>query len=376
MTRYRSCSVLTLWIVLMLNNTIAPFAATNNHFDNNYVIILAGGSGQRLWPFSKEATPKQLLSIDDNQTLLEQSIERANKLVPSPANIWIVTTNAHEAKIREHVGNTVGKIIVEPIARNTGPAIAYCCLMLQQENPQAHVIFTPADAYIPNNQTIDFVASAQKALACSAHHDGICLLGIAPTFASTGYGYIEYEKQKNYVEGHKVHRFHEKPALEIAEGYLAQGSMLWNTCIFAGNVSRFIAEFEEHAPEVMSATRNFCNQTDYYETIPSISVDCAIIEKSKNIWVVPCTYSWHDVGNVTTFLSLKQQNTTSFSNHLLINSHNNLIDVPNKLVALIDIDDLCIIQTADALLITKKDSAEKVRTLVSSLKKQNLNHYL
>jgi len=342
--------------------------------DHLYILILAGGSGTRLWPYSTEQCPKQLLTINNNQTLLEDTVERVSSLVPVE-RIWVVTTCAHEQKIRDCVGARVGAIIAEPAARNTGPAIAYCCLQIAQQDPQAVVLSVHADAYIPPEQTAQFVSCAHKALACVEQYDRICLLGVMPTYPATGYGYIEYEDVAG-DETFKVTTFREKPALEDAQRYVCQNNMLWNIGVFAASVSRFIQEFDRYAPELMSGIRAFMSGQGSYSTVPNVAVDYAVIEKSSMVNVVPCVFSWCDVGNIAVFLSLKKKYAAE-NNMVLIDAHNNLVDVPHKLVALIDVDDLCVVQTGDTLLITKKESAEKVRTLVAHLKDNNhLRHHL
>lgn len=363
------------WIIGMLNSPLVAYNAST--VADYYVVIVAGGKGERLWPHSRKDRPKQLIPVCGEKTLLEQTVERMQTLVTSKDHLWVLTTQDLASEIHKMLDDHVGTIIAEPLGRNTGPAIALCCLQLAQINPDAQVIFVPSDAFIPTQDNNMVLECARQALLCAQQNDAICLLGVQPTFPATGYGYIEYDHTRS-IQNHsfKVRVFHEKPNQQTAEEYIKQNNMLWNLSMFAGPVARFIAEFKKHAPDILCGIERYLQHNQPYESIPSLSIDYAIIEKSNRIWVTPATFSWCDVGNVATFVSLKKQYNDSHSNHIFIDSNNNLIDVSDKLVALIDVDDLCVVQTDDTLLITKKDSAEKVRAIVSHLKEHKMDHYL
>ncbi len=367
-------TLFTVEAVTMFNYTAVNAVDQTRLSEHVYVVILAGGTGERLWPYSRVACPKQLLTIGSDKTLLEQAIDRVQGLAGRD-RIWVVTTSEHEAKIRDCVGLQVSRVLVEPSPRNTGPAIAYCCVQIMEKDPDAVLFFVPADAFIPEQDETLFIDSAKEAIACAQAQDSICLLGITPTYAATGYGYIECDSELKVGNSFKVNSFREKPCKVEAQRYLSNSNMLWNTCTFAGRVSRFIKEFEIHAPALLYGVQNFCNGTATYHEVESLSIDYAVIEKTNRIWVTPCLFSWCDVGNVAVFLGLKQQYEKK-ENVVLVDSNNNLVDVPGKLVALIDVDNLCVIQTDDVLLITKKESTEKVRNLVSSIKQKQLNDYL
>ncbi len=343
-----------------------------------YFVVMAGGNGDRLWPLSRKHCPKQLLAIDAKKTLLEQSLDRVRPLTESNEQLWVVTTENHTKAVKEVVGDSVGHILVEPGARNTGPAILYSCLVLSHIAPDAVVVFLPADPFIPPSDSEKFTACLQRAVHFAKAHASIALLGVKPLYPATGYGYIEYDTTitDSKTDLFKVKTFHEKPSHSLAQSYVQQSSMLWNIGMFCGRVSVFIDEFKRAAPELFDCVKKYREQKKAYHEVPSISVDYAVMERSNNVWVVPADFTWCDVGNIGIFLSLKQEHQGVGNNLIQVDSRNNLVDVPGKLVALVGVDDLCVVQTENALLITKRDEAEKVKSVVTHLRKENMNEYL
>ena len=343
--------------------------------NNIYFVILAGGSGERLWPLSRQNTPKQLLAVGGEQTLLEQAIERVASLAPRN-NIWISTTQKHEQKIQEHIGSQVGRILAEPGSRNTGPAILLSCFELYKENPNAIVVFLPADPFIPEKDTVKFVGFLEHAIDFVASHDDITLLGVRPTYPATGYGYIEFDQTSASQAPYSVKHFREKPSADVAQQYIQSNTMLWNIGMFCAKVSVFMEEFKQEAPEIYEGISQYCQGRMPYEQVKSDSIDYAVMEKSKRVSVLPVDFAWCDVGNIEVFLSIKEQYDIKSHDHITVNAKNNLIDVPNKLVALIGIDDVCIVETDQVLLITKRSEAEQVRAVVKQLKQGARKEYL
>ena len=342
---------------------------------NVYGLILAGGVGERLWPLSRQEHPKQFLSVGSSQNLLEQSISRLQGVIAKD-NIWVVTSDTHTKYMDNKLKATIGNILLEPCVKNTGPALLYACLELYKQNPDAIAVFIPADPYIPEKDYELYRHYLSQAISFASAHDAIVLCGVKPTSPATGYGYIEHGEGKLQAPFFQVARFHEKPSLRLAQNYIQQENMLWNIGMFVSKVSVFIDEFKRVAPDLFTELQQFQDGTKAYEDLSSISVDCAVIEKSNRVWVLPVDFSWCDVGNVNVFLSIKAQCGLSKPNVITVESHNNLIDVPDKLVALVGVDDLCIVETADALLITKRSDAEKVRAVVAQLKQKEQMEYL
>ncbi len=345
--------------------------------ENLFFVILAGGSGERLWPLSKQKKPKQLLVVGKQKTLLEQAIDRVKLIAHSNKNIIVSTTKRFEKQVHACVHNLVGDIIVEPGAKDTGPAILYTTLKIQEKHPDALLVFLPADPYIPVEDYPIFADGLTHAIECVEEHDDIALIGVHPTYPATGYGYIEFTDDADERTGlHKVRKFHEKPSRAVADYYMNLNNMLWNIGIFCGKAQTFIQEFATHAPCMYEQVLAHVQGTGSFDDVEKISVDYAIIEKSNKVWVQPAHFSWCDVGNIGVLLSLKKEHNTLSDNSIEINAKNNLIDVPNKLVALIGVDDLCVVQTDNALLITKRTEAEKVRAVVNQLKSSEYSDYL
>lgn len=342
------------------------------NFINRYIVILAGGKGDRLWPLSRKKKPKQLLSFGSKKSLLEQTIDRVQALVPRQ-NLWIITTQEQHQQIFDLVGNKVGKIIAEPLSRNTAPAILLSCMIIAEENPDASIMIIPADHYITDNKV--FGDYLQHMFTASEDSKKIILLGLKPTYPATGYGYIEYSKQlSSSLPLYDIENFHEKPSNKTAELYLCLPSMLWNIGIFCAEVAVFLHEYKTLAPKLYENVTKTRVDESYYALCENISIDYAIMEKTTKSSVIAAEFLWSDVGNLETFLSLQVTEKTS-NMCITIDSTNNIISVEDKLVALIGVENLCIVQTGDVLLISQRSDVEKVKLVVQQLQTHN-NQYL
>ncbi|MEX0849118.1 MAG: sugar phosphate nucleotidyltransferase [Candidatus Dependentiae bacterium] len=350
---------------------------TNMNKKNLYCVILAGGDGSRLWPLSRQCKPKQLLTLGSDVTLLEQAIDRIAPMTTKD-HIWISTTAKHEENIRLSVEHRVGRILVEPGSRNTGPAILLCCMEIHAIDPNAVIVFLPADPFIPKRDWEKCRDFLDHAVDHATKHDDIVLLGVEPTYPATGYGYIEFDPQDALEQQapYKVSRFREKPSFEVAQQYIEQGNKLWNISIFCAQASTFMREFQQEASEMFAGVKNYLDNVGSYEKVVADSIDYAVMERSKHVSVMPVDFSWCDVGNIEVFLSLKQQYNTLDANFIGVDARNNLVDVPGKLVALVGVDDLCVVEVDDALLITKRDAAENVRGIVKLLKQGSYKKHL
>jgi len=372
MSRFYLIFSLSIACVSIFNQEIVPVEKDPSHL---YAIIMAGGSGERLWPLSRQHCPKQLLSVGNQGTLLDQTIDRLLLSIP-PENIFISTTKRFEKIINTYVGHRVGNILIEPSSRNTAPAILLTCMNLYEQDPEAVILFAPSDPFIPKEDNHRFAASVNQALEFSQSHDCITLLGIKPTFPATEYGYIEYVFDTNQPP-YKAIKFHEKPSLEVAHDYLAMNNMLWNIGMFCGKASVFIDEFRREAPEIYGGVLAYTQGQRNYDNVRADSIDYAVMERSKNIYVLPVDLTWRDVGNVAVFLSIKNQYSKVYGQRICIKSKNNLIDAPDDmLVAILGVDDLCVVKKENILLITKQKYADQIRTIVNQLKEEEQKTYL
>lgn len=337
-----------------------------------YGIVLAGGSGERLWPLSRARKPKQLLALGSKKTLLEQAIVRLRAV--NGIHAVCVTSSQTFLPHLAHYG--IDDIFAEPVARNTGPAILYSCLKIYEKEPTALAVFVPADAYIPAKETDRFGEYVAQMISFARQHSSMVLMGVKPTYAATAYGYIEYASERGVGSLFQVRRFCEKPSKEVAKAYWQHQSMLWNIGMFAAPVSVFIDEFRRHAPAMMSAMEAYMKGEGWYEDIPAVAFDYAVIEKTENSWVLPVDFTWSDVGNLEMFLSLKYPRSKSMAHVIQIDAANSLVEVPHKLVVLVGVDDLCVVETEDALVITKRSEVEKMSEVVKQLKKNKQIEYL
>lgn len=336
--------------------------------NNVYIGILAGGSGERLWPLSRANKPKQLIPFVNNKSLLEQTIDRIllNADIDKN-NLFIVTSQFHEPLIDDAIKQRVGFILAESTPRNTAPAILLACQTIMQKDPHAVVAFLPADHYVPNEQAFNEVLN--KMIHYASNHKEIVLMGLKPRHAATGFGYIQTNMHAQDEGVLRVMKFHEKPNEKTAELYLQQEDFLWNMGIFAGQVKVFLDEFITYSLDLFVGVERFLAGTMAYEELPKISVDYAIIEKSHRLAVMPASFEWFDIGNLQSFLSVQAQYSQLSSNVLSLSGQDNLALVNKKVIAFIGVSNICVVETEDALLIVNKNNVEEVRDILPAVRK-------
>ena len=344
-------------------------------------VILSGGSGSRLWPLSRHNQPKQFLALMGEQSLFQVTALRAGKL-PGMQPPVIVCSEDHRFMVGEQlqaIGAGHGGILLEPVARNTAPAIALAALHLVARDAGAVMLVLPADHLIENEASFRQAVEAAGVLA----DDGwLVTFGIAPEHAETGYGYIQ---RGDAIEGagYQVRRFVEKPDLATAEKYVAAGDYAWNSGIFMFKAQRYLDELGEHAPDIHAAVRaadvGATTDLDFvrpgkaaFVASPSNSIDYAVMEKTSRAAVVPVSCSWSDIGSWSALWAATAHDDDGNRHEgdvMAIDSRNNLVRAASRrMIATIGIEDVVIIDTPDATLVARKDRVQDVKQIVEQLK--------
>lgn len=347
-----------------------------------FAIILAGGSGSRLWPLSRELYPKQLLNFESEKSLLQTTFERLNTFVPAE-NIVSITNTKHVPNVRLQLENLSDKITIlsEPLAKNTAPAIAVATKFIQTKEDDPIILVVPSDHLIKNNKHFFNTVKKGEKLANEGY---IVTFGIEPDYPETGYGYINVLKQP-ILDGFRVKEFVEKPDSKTAQKYLEAKTYYWNSGIFMFKASTMIEEIKNLAPEIFKVMEEFDFSTsdkieyNLFDKMPSISIDYAIMEKSENIALVKLESDWNDLGSWQSIyeVSKKDKNKNVMIGHVLDeNSKNSLVYASSKLVATVGLEDMVLVETEDAILACKKDRTQDVKKIFDKLKKQNDNTHL
>ncbi|MBN2460086.1 MAG: mannose-1-phosphate guanylyltransferase [Candidatus Cloacimonetes bacterium] len=342
-------------------------------------LIMAGGSGKRFWPLSRRDLPKQYLKIISDRSLIQMTYDR---LLPvfSPHDIYVITSVSQKHLIKEHLPELPeANIILEPCARNTAPCIGLSSIFLRGiRHSSENMLVLPSDHYISDSSL--FFSSIQ--LAEKVSREGyLVTFGIKPTYPATGFGYIE-SGEEILAGSRKVIQFKEKPVLKDALEFINRGNFFWNSGMFMWSISSILDAIADHMPDLFKALeiisgrwKNEGVNIDFsqeYSLLPHIPIDIGVMEKASNKAVIPVSYGWSDLGSWQTLYNMKEHDKEgNFFSGLsaTINSKGNLV-IAGKLVSLIDIDDLIIIDTGDILLITPRNSSEKVKRMVDKLEKE------
>lgn len=348
----------------------------NNDF---YCLIMAGGKGTRFWPESTEKKPKQYLNLIGKNTLLEETLFRFDDLI-SAKNRYIVTVeNQLElCKKSSHQKISENGIFIEPSGRNTAP----CILMALAHFANLNISEDSVIAIVPSDHVIlnanGFKNTLKKAYEFSNKFNQIVTIGITPTFPHTGFGYIE-KGELIESEAFKVKKFKEKPHFELAKEYVRSGLFLWNAGMFVAPLKVLLNEFKIHAPQIFQyylklkeVIANGGNLSEVYEQIPNDSIDYAIIEKSNNISTIPANFDWNDLGSwdaLSAVIDESNGNTIVKSNgNVFLNSFNNIIFTPDKLVALINMQNHIVVSNEKVVLVAPIADSQEIKKIVEQLK--------
>jgi mannose-1-phosphate guanylyltransferase len=357
---------------------------------NHYVAIMAGGIGSRFWPMSRTALPKQFLDVlNTGKTLVQWTYERYAKFIPAE-NIFIVTSEEYVDIVKKQLPILpVENILAEPSKKNTAPCIAYISFKLAQMNPDAKCIVAPSDHLILEEER--FQSIALEALDFVDNIKALATLGIQPTHPNTGYGYIQFEGLEVAKDVYKVKTFTEKPDLEIAKSFLASGDFLWNAGIFAWKISNILTAFEKYQPEMFelfdqeklhfnTPAENAAIQK-IYPQCTNISIDIAIMEKANNVYVIPASFGWSDLGTWNSAYENMEKdylgNAVASDNVIVIDATKCMVNSPKgKLVVLQGLDDFIVVDTKDVLLICSRDKEQSIKEYVAEVKRNKGDKYI
>jgi len=346
-----------------------------NSKPKTHCLIMAGGKGLRFWPMSRDKKPKQLQNLFFNKSLLEKTIERVNFF----DNICVSTNQNIASKVKKIHSN----IIIEPASKNTAPSILYSCLKLQTNIDDIMVVL-PSDQYIKENKI--FRNTIKKAISFVEKYKYILCLGIKPNSAHTGYGYI---KKGKHIENdiYLIDSFKEKPDFNTAFKYFNSNDYFWNAGIFIFKISTILDAFKNTCSDLYKDVYNIYIKnnknyfTENYKKLPSISIDYALLEKIENIAFIKADFSWDDLGSFKSIDKYNLKYDFGHSNNKLVsylNSKNVSINQynTNKLTAIIDLDNILIVDTNDVLFVCKKESDNKIKDILAKIKENNLDKFL
>lgn len=338
------------------------------------IVILAGGGGSRLFPLSRTCFPKQFLAIGSEQSLLSQTVSRFLPLVKAK-DIIIVTNREYYHHVKAELaacGASAANILLEPVGRNTAPAIALAVKYCEEKlgSTEAEVLFvTPSDHII--KPISEFIKGVRKAVAM-AQENRIVTFGIVPDKPETGYGYIQAGDA--FGEGYKVKSFKEKPDIETARQYLKEGSYYWNAGMFAFNIGCIKQEFFQYQLEIAERIQSsFDDMQEKFDTMPSISFDYAVAEKSNQVVTIPFIAYWNDIGSwdaIYDVLEKDEQGNAVKGDCIPLECSNTLMLGRSRLIAGIGLEDVLVVETDDVIVVAKKGESQKVKDLVDELKKR------
>jgi len=363
--------------------------------DHLYALIICGGAGTRLWPRSRQKTPKQFLEkFYGEKTLFTQTVERA-KLLTTSDKIWIVTLTDYVDEILAQSPDILPKnIIAEPFGKNTAMAIGIGATYIKKINPSAVIMNFWSDAVIEQNDI--FTERLNLAAQAASAGDNLIVIGLKPTFPHTGLGYVEAGEVCSEFgkDIFKVNSFREKPDLVTASEFLAKGNFFWNTGIYVWSVKAILAAFAKYSPEISKLLEKIYNGIgsaqerdivkQVYTEVENVSVDLAVSEQADNLLLVPANFGWSDIGDWQVAYDLKKKDEGGnvievFGKegwHLGVETKNCLLEVQDRLIATIGVSDLVIVETEDAVLICDRKKAQEVKKIVNLLKEKGKTQYL
>ena len=353
----------------------------------HYGVIMAGGGGTRFWPLSRQAMPKQMLNLSGKDRMINETIDRLDGVIEK-SDMFIVTNEKQAGKMLECVDGRIAKdhILAEPSARNTAACIGYAAMEIVKKYGDGIMCIFPSDHFVKKEAAFKEILG--EAIKAAEEQDKLITIGIAPTFPSTGYGYIKFDKKEDAI-ARKVEEFKEKPDEETAKAYVASGEYAWNSGMFIWRASTILRAFDQLLPDVAACLHEIGDAmgTDVeketiarvYPNIPSISIDYGIMEKSSDVLVISAEFGWNDVGswdNLGVLYDADASGNVIAANHIGIDTTNSIVYGKKRLITTIGIDNLIVVETDDAILVCDKNRAQDVKKIVDELKKRGETDFL
>jgi mannose-1-phosphate guanylyltransferase len=355
---------------------------------SRHVVILAGGTGTRLWPRSRERTPKHLLALHGRQSLLQATFDRVRRLTK---DVYVVTERSQVESIRAQLPSLPDeRYIVEPARRGTASALGLAALSIARVDPGATMLSVHADHYLGHDEDA-YVRTLEAEARWAEAQQSLVTVGLTPPYASTAFGYIRLGPPvggPDPVGAYRVRAFVEKPDLQTAQRYVKEGDYLWHLGLFSWPIPVLFAEMQAHAPQLYAGLQRVKlaqdaghrdQADDAYRALPTEAIDTAVLERTSKLLVVSATFEWHDLGSWADLHDiLEQDEAGNFveGDHVLIDSKNCMIHSPKKLVAAVGLEDMVVIETDDAILICPKARSQDVKLIVERLKEMGRTEYL
>lgn len=355
---------------------------------NTTALIMAGGRGERFWPKSRKNMPKQFLSLtDDGKTMIQLTVERISPLVKLE-DVYIATNRDYKKLVLDQLpGLPEENVLCEPVGRNTAPCIGLGAVHIAKKYDDAMMFVLPSDHLIKFNKM--FIRTLQDACDVAEKNSNLVTIGITPDYPETGYGYIKFDSHVTEGRAYKVDRFVEKPNLEVAKEYLATEEYLWNSGMFIWkvssilkNIQKFMSETYERLIRIQDAigteTAEHVLEKEF-AALESQSIDYGIMEKADDIYILPGTFGWDDVGSWLAVERIKKTNefgNVVDGNIITVNTHNCVIQGSHKLIATVGMEDMIVVDTEDATLICSKDHAGDIKKVLENLKICNREEYI
>ena len=355
-----------------------------------YAAIIAGGAGTRLWPRSRKDKPKQFQGLYAESTLLQETVRRLEPLVKRE-DIYVIANQSHEATVRQQLdwlppGNYVG----EPVGKDTAPAIGVIAALIRHHDPNAVILVTPADHVILKEKSFRRLLEVAAQVAAEGHN--VVTIGIKPTSAETGYGYIQMSESHRSIDDIDVHEvigFKEKPDLATAEEYVASWHYVWNSGMFVWSAQTIMELYRDHAPDIYRLLARYSGAIgtpneakvfdEIYDAFPRISVDYAILEHAESIFVIPASIGWSDLGSWASLHEIMEQDDEGnvvVGDHVGLDTHNCLIHSRERLITTIGLDNMIVVDAGDVVLVLPRGRSQDIKQLLEELKSRDKNHYL